>query len=61
MLFLDEDELYELTGYRQREKQKKALAAMGIKFRSRPADGYPLVVRQPFVEPQVRHGQTAQP
>jgi hypothetical protein len=48
-LHLNEDELYEVTGYRQREKQKAALAELDIKFRSRPADGYPLVIREHYL------------
>jgi hypothetical protein len=48
-LHLNEDELYDVTGYRQRDKQKKALAELRIKFRSRPADGFPLVVREHYV------------
>lgn len=44
-LFLDDDELHELTGYRHRAKQKMALAKLGVQFRIRPADGYPLVHR----------------
>jgi hypothetical protein len=47
-LWLNEDELYELTGFRQRNRQKQALAAMRIPFRSREADGYPLVERSQF-------------
>jgi hypothetical protein len=47
-LWLTEDELIELTGYRQRDKQKKALAELRVAFRSRPADGFPLVLRSLF-------------
>jgi hypothetical protein len=47
-LWLNEDELIELTGYRQREKQRKALASLGVQFRSRPSDGFPLVDRAQF-------------
>ena len=47
-LWLNEDELVELTGYRQREKQRRALASLGVQFRSRPADGFPLVTRAQF-------------
>lgn len=42
-LWLNEEQIIELTGYKTKCKQKKALAEMGIPFRSRPADGYPLV------------------
>ena len=48
MLWLDEDELVTLTGYRQRTKQREALSRLGVKFRSRPADGFPLVERAQF-------------
>lgn len=44
-LFLTKDELFELTGFKQLELQKRALGELGIAFRSRPADGYPLVSR----------------
>ena len=48
MLWLDDDELVTLTGYKQRAKQKAALARLGVRFRSRPADGFPLVERSQF-------------
>ena len=47
-LWLNDDELIELTGYRRRDKQRVALAQMGVKFRSRPSDGFPLVERWQF-------------
>ena len=47
-LWLNDDELVELTGYRQKDRQKKALAQLGVQFRSRPADGFPLVARAQF-------------
>lgn len=47
-LWLTDGELIELTGYRQRERQKRALARMGVQFRSRDADGFPLVARSQF-------------
>ena len=47
-LWLTDDELIELTGYRQREKQRRALAELRVQFRSRPADGFPLVARAQF-------------
>lgn len=49
-LWLTEDEIVELTGYKHRERQRKALASMGVKWRSRPADGFPLVDRSQFAE-----------
>jgi hypothetical protein len=47
-LWLTDDELIELTGYRQRDKQRRALAELRVQFRSRPADGFPLVARAQF-------------
>lgn len=47
-LWLTDDELFELTGYRQRDKQKRALAELKTQFRLRPADGFPLVERAQF-------------
>ena len=47
-LWLSSDELIELTGKRQREKQLMALAQMGVAFRKRP-DGFPLVLREAVV------------
>lgn len=47
-LWLTEDELIELTGYKAQRKQKFALAELKIPFRSRPADGFPLVERAQF-------------
>jgi hypothetical protein len=49
-LWLTEDELYELTGYKQRQPQRRALAELGVKWRTRPADGFPLVDRSQFSE-----------
>lgn len=46
-LWLNDDELFELTAYRQREKQRRELARQGIKFRVR-RDGMPLVERAQF-------------
>ena len=55
-LWLNDDELVELTGYRQRDRQKRALAELGVQFRSRPADGFPLVIRSQF-ESKGRQGR----
>ena len=44
-LWLSKEELIELTGYKNRTRQKLALGQMGLKFRSRPLDGFPLVDR----------------
>ena len=47
-LWLSKDELIELTGYKRAGRQKLALGQMGLKFRSRPVDGFPLVDRWQF-------------
>lgn len=47
-LWLNDDELVELTGYRQRERQRRALAELRVQFRTRPSDGFPLVSRAQF-------------
>ena len=49
-LWLSEDEIVELTGYKHRERQRRALADLGVKWRTRPADGFPLVDRSQFME-----------
>lgn len=46
-LWLDEDEIMQLTGYRRRQKQYHELARQGVEFRAR-ADGFPLVKRAQF-------------
>lgn len=47
-LWLDQDELVELTGYKRAKEQRAALSSLGIDFRTRPADGFPLVARAQF-------------
>jgi len=47
-LWLTPEELVELTGYKTSRRQKLALGAMGVVFRSRAADGFPLVSRSLF-------------
>jgi hypothetical protein len=47
-LWLTQEELVELTGYKNRKKQRSALEQMGLIFRSRPLDGFPLVDRWQF-------------
>ena len=47
-LWLDETELITLTGFIQRRRQVKALVELGVAFRTRPADGFPLVQRSEF-------------
>lgn len=47
-LWLTPDEVIELTGYRQRDKQRSALVQLAVKFKTRPADGALLVERSQF-------------
>jgi len=47
-LWLTAEELIELTGYKLSRFQKLALAEMSVPFKSRPADGFPLVNRAQF-------------
>ncbi len=47
-LWLTPEEIVELTGYTRRTKQKLALGQMGVKFQSRPLDGFPMVPRWQF-------------
>lgn len=47
-LWLTEDELIELTGYKTKRKQREALGALRVAFRVRPQDGFPLVDRSQF-------------
>lgn len=44
-LHLTSEELHEITGYRQGDKVRAALSAMGIHFKVRPADRFTLVDR----------------
>lgn len=50
-LFLTEDELIELTGFKRRKLQLAALGELGYEFRVRPADGFPLVNRSAIEGP----------
>jgi len=54
-LWLSKEELVELTGYKRAGRQKLALGQMGLKFRIRPVDGFPLVDRWQF------EGETLKP
>jgi hypothetical protein len=47
-LHLTEEELLDVTGYRQRRKIADALAEMGIVFKFRAADGFVLVLREHY-------------
>lgn len=49
-LWLTSEQLRDLTGFTHRAKQVAALAELGVKFRLRPADGYPLVESHQFRE-----------
>jgi hypothetical protein len=53
-LWLSDDELTELTGYKQRDKRLHALTDMSVKFRVRPADLFILVERHLFEGGQLR-------
>lgn len=46
---LSPEELVDLTGYRQRAAQTRALTRLGVPFRPRPRDGFPLVARAAMV------------
>jgi hypothetical protein len=60
-LWLTEDELIELTGYRQVTKQRQALAELRVQFRSRPADGFPLVARALFTSTDTKPTKRLEP
>ena len=47
-LWLNDDELTELTGYVQLQARYRALAELRVQFKRRPADGFPLVERAQF-------------
>lgn len=49
-LWLDDDELFALTSYRQRAKQIEVLASLQppVRFRVRDIDSFPLVDRAQF-------------
>jgi hypothetical protein len=49
-LWLDDKELFALTGYRQRPRQIAVLAQLRppVRFRVRPDDSFPLVDRAQF-------------
>lgn len=46
-IWLTKDELIELTGYHQRDKQRRALVEMNVRFHTRH-DGFFLVQRNQF-------------
>jgi len=47
-------ELVDLTGYKQKRKQLKALVELNIPFRLRPKDRFPLVHRSHFATEKTR-------
>lgn len=47
-LWLDDEELTNLTGYKLRERRYEALAELKVPFKRRPSDGFPLVERALF-------------
>jgi hypothetical protein len=49
-LWLTREELEEMTGFKTPRKWRFVLAAMNVKFRTRP-DGFPLVERAQFTNP----------
>ena len=51
-LWLSQEELIQLTGYRRHSKQILVLAKLKIEFRCRPDDGFPLVNRAQFERAQ---------
>lgn len=59
-LWLTPAELRDLTGFTQRAKQVAALAQLNVKFRLRPADGYPLVESYQFRESPAPRKQKVQ-
>jgi hypothetical protein len=48
LIWLTCEELEELTGYKTKTRQAAALIQLGIPYRARPADGFPLVERRQF-------------
>lgn len=47
-LWLTAEELFETTGFKTKRKWREALSQMGVRFLTRPADGFPLVERSQF-------------
>lgn len=47
-LHLTEEELYEVTGFRHREKVASVLGSLGVVFKQRPSDGVILVLREHY-------------
>lgn len=62
-LWLTDEELFELTGKRQRAKQIEILSAYrpAIRFRVRPTDSFPLVDRAQFDEQLPQAGKRKRP
>jgi hypothetical protein len=55
-LWLSREEIIELTGYKNVQKQKLALGEMSVRFRSRASDGFPMVDRWQFEGEIVKPG-----
>jgi hypothetical protein len=53
-LWLTHEELVELTDYKQRDKQIETLVELGVKFRVRKHDNFPIVDRYQFMPPTKR-------
>jgi len=62
-LWLTEEELVQLTGYKSKRKQREALGELRVIFRVRPQDGFPLVDRSQFETHPVltRHTRRREP
>ena len=62
-LWLDDNELHALTGYKNRAKQAAVLAKLRppIQYRVRPHDSYPLVERAQFQGVQGRPKPKTEP
>jgi hypothetical protein len=58
MLWLTEEEVVSLTGYKHRKKQLQVLAMLKPKpdYRIRPHDSFPLIPRAQFEAPARKHG-----
>lgn len=60
-LWLSRPELEELTGFKTPRKWREELAKMNIPFRTRPLDGFPLVMRAQLPVPDRPQRRRAEP
>lgn len=60
-LWLTAEELEQLTGRKKKKLQREALVQMGVQFRLRPVDGFPLVRRSLFDEPLTKAEKRREP